>query len=308
MPFLPTVLAQCADRKRLAKENPRLAGPDTWLPTVISKCVDLCCVHFDYFINWQSGQLDRDFWLKCPIDAGQLPGWRNLDDAGASRILRGHSEFRALVKFAGLNQASATAILFDDSQDWKSESSEVLLAHWPKDADTAKGLKLSRLTRPQIEDVIRRKSGGPIAIGSKGLIYGTSCLECFLSRTDALWPGDADLLLCEKASMRPIAIIEYKKHTESSKLEFSDQRISNYYPRPDGRKYDRLALLAEQIVPESRISLFTIYYSTIESELQVKLEEVTGESGRLKSGREFSFDISPDDPEGGYEQVIAAVR
>lgn len=307
MSFIDPVLAMCADRTRLAKENPRVAGPDVWLPVVISKTDDLCGVSFDYFINWKNNQLDREFWLKCPIDAGQIPGWMSLDDKEISNLLRQHEKFKSLVKFSGLNQAGAAAVMFDDSQDWKSDTSELILARWPKTVDAGKGLAISRLNRSNIEDVIRQKSGGPIQIGRKGLIYGTSRLECFLSTTDALWPGDADLLICEKKSMRPVALIEYKKHTESSAIKFQDQRVSNYYPNPDRRKYDRLALLSEQIGSGFRIQFFTLYYSTLASELDVKLEEIVGASGSLKSGREFRFELSPDDPEVGYRRVVEEI-
>lgn len=307
MPFIEPILALCSDRTKLAKENPRLAGPNVWLPFVISQIDDLCAISFDYFINWQNTRLDRELWLKLPIDSRKIPSWANLNEEEIRNILRVNPRFIDLVKFARLNHASVSAFIFDDSQNWSSGESILIRAHWPKDVNNGYGLEISRLTRLELEELIRKKSGGPIKIGSKGLIYGTSRLECFLSATDALWPGDADLLICKKQSMSPIAIIEYKKHTERSSISFPNQQLSNYYPTPDGRKYDRLAILSEQLAAGSRIKLFTLYYSTLASVLDVKLEEILGESGSLSTGQVNIFSISLDNPKRDYIEVLNTI-
>lgn len=304
MPFIKPILALCSDRTRLAKENPKISSPDFWMPIVAAKTENLCTVSFDYFINWQNRRLDRDFWLKCPISASVIPNWKDLEDDEISTLLRQHEPFRALVSFSGANNASASAIIFDDSQNWSSSDSKLIVAHWPRDESTGKGLTISRIHLENIKDAIRSKSGGPIEIGQKGLIYGTSRLECFLSTTNSLWPGDADLVICEKISMRPLALIEFKKHTEKSSIKFQDQRLSNYYPSPDRRKYDRLSLLSEQISPASKVKLFTAYYSTNPLELQIKIEEIIGTSGALTSGREAQVSIQPSNQEAGYRSVL----
>lgn len=308
MPFLEPVLALCTDRSKLAKENPLLAGPDVWMPYVIAETDDLFSVSFDYFINWKTLQLDRDFWLKCPINLGKIPNLEELGDNEITNLLRRHERFKSLVKFSGANQAGASAVIFDDAQPWSQDSSTIIIASWPKDPISGRGLTINRCNVPQLKEIIKFKSGGPISIGDKKLFYGTSRLECHLSKTDALWPGDADLLICDRSSMRPIAIIEYKKHTESSKKTFKDQCIGNYYPYPDGRKYDRLELLAKQISRNPPIKFFTLYYSTIQSELDVKLEEVVGTYGNLKSGSHYTFNISPQHPEDGYKNVLTKIR
>lgn len=304
MPFIKPILALCSDRTRLAKENPKISGPDFWMPIVAAKTENLCTVSFDYFINWQNLRLDRDFWLKCPINTSIIPNWKDLAENEISTLLRQHEPFRTLVSFSDANNASASAIIFDDTQNWGSSDSKIIVAHWPKDEITGKGLAVSIIHLENIKDTIRSKSGGPIEIGQKGLIYGTSRLECFLSTTNSLWPGDADLVICEKFSMRPLALIEFKKHTEKSSIKFQDQRLSNYYPTPDRRKYDRLSLLSEQINPASKVKLFTVYYSTNPLELQIKIEEIVGTSGALKSGREAQVSIQPSDQEAGYRSVL----
>ena len=100
-----------------------------------------------------------------------------------------------------------------------------------------------QVTEKNISDLkkdIKLLSGGSISIGNKGLVYSTSTLEGYLSQTDAAWPGDADLIVLDKA-LNPVALLEYKKHTLDTPMR--DQKLSNYYPSKDRRKYDRLAIL-----------------------------------------------------------------
>lgn len=307
MNFIEPILALCSDRSVLAKENPVLPAPQSIISNHILSEQNLFGLSFDYFIDWTTNRLNRDFWLKCPVETSTQSGWSNLSDETIVSSLRNHQKFRDLVDFSLTNLCSATAIIFDDRQQWGSTTSKIICAHWPKHPDSKKGLAISRVELPQIEEMIRIRSGGPVAIGKKGLTYSTSSLECYLSRTNALWPGDADLLLCEKSTMRPIALIEYKKHTASSIKKFQDQRLSNYYPYPDGRKYNRLSLLSEQISSDRPIKIFTLYYSTTESELSVKVEEILGKTGSLMGGQVFDVDISPKDPAAGYRQVISEI-
>ncbi len=307
MYFIEPILALCSNRATLAKENPVLPPPQSMLSNNILSEQDLFGVSFDYFIDWTTNQLNRDLWLKCPVKTSNQSGWSNLSDEAIASSLRDHQKFRDLVNFSLFNSCSATAIIFDDRQQWGSAPSTIICAHWPKCPISKKGLDISRADLPQIKEMIKNRSGGPVAIGRKGLTYGTSSLECHLSGTDALWPGDADLLICEKTTMRPIALIEYKKHTASSKKNFQEQCLSNYYPSPDGRKYDRLALLSEQISSNHPIKTFTLYYSTIESELSVKIEEIIGAPGSLECGQVFDVNISPRDPAAGYQQVISEI-
>lgn len=160
MPFTEPVLALCSDRTRRARENPELASPDFWLRRILADTDQLCAISFDFFINWQNNRLDRELWLKCPLDAAKVPGWKYLSENDVSALLRTHTRFTDLVRFAGYHQAGAAAILFDDTQDWRAEDATVLIARWPKEADTGRGLALSRLTRPELEALIRQKSGG----------------------------------------------------------------------------------------------------------------------------------------------------
>lgn len=126
-----------------------------------------------------------------------------------------------------------------------------------------------------LKTIIQQRSGGPIRVGRKGLRFGTSRLECYLSHTDAAWPGDADLVVYDAgSSCQPTAIIELKKHTRHSTLPFLEQRLENYYPKPDGRKYDRLIALANHLSDRNVVPIFVLYYSTAPSVDYVILEKV----------------------------------
>lgn len=291
-PFLEPVLALCSDRSTLAKENPILPGPDSWFSANNIAHLGITGVSFDFFIDWrQPNRLDRELWLKRSINPAAIPDWNSLSESEILTILRADEKFNHLVHFAGKNSCAASAIIFDDRQDWSDPSAGLIYARWPRDAYTGKGLDIEKITKTRLEEMIRAKSGGPIKIGSKGLIYGTSRLECALSHTTALWPGDADMILCYQSSMQPIALLEFKKHTQSAKILFAQQRLSNYYPHPDQRKYDRLALLADQLKSGTQVPLFNLYYSTNPTELNILVEQVSGITNNLVSTKIVSRDV-----------------
>lgn len=129
-----------------------------------------------------------------------------------------------------------------------------------------------------LKEDIKLLSGGPIRIGKKGLIYSTSTLEGYLSRSDAAWPGDADLIILDKA-LCPVALLEYKKHTLDTPIK--DQQLSNYYPYPDKRKYDRLAIFKTFLA--SDMPLINIYYPTNPKFRIIKFEKISGAVGDLHS-------------------------
>lgn len=292
--FIEPTLALCADRSRLAQENPVIGGPDNWLTDNVLNQFGAIGVGFDFFINWNTAGLDRNIWIKRPINTGLIKNIDSMPDDQIAEILRADSKFTNLVRFSGANDLTTSAIIFDDSQNWRAESASAIHAFWPRDEKLRQGLVIDRIRRSDIETLIREKSGGPVKIGSKGLIYGTSRLECTLSTTDALWPGDADLVVCEKNGLKPLAILEFKKHTSKSALTFDQQCLGNYYPYPDGRKYDRLALLSEQLAQHQRVPLLVVYYSVLPNEFTVVVEPVLGFCKQLTGGTKVRIQLDPN--------------
>lgn len=291
--FIEPILALCADRSRLAQENPVIGGPDNWLTDNVLNQFGVTGVGFDFFINWNTTGLDRNIWIKRPINTELVKNIDSMPDEQIAEILRTDSRFTNLVRFSGANNLTTSAIIFDDGQNWCAESASAVHAFWPRNATLQQGLVIDRIRRSDIEALIREKSGGPVKIGSKGLIYGTSRLECALSTTDALWPGDADLVVCEKNGFKPLAILEFKKHTAKSTLTFDQQCLGNYYPYPDGRKYDRLALLSEQLSQHQRVPFLVVYYSVLPNEFSVVVEPVLGFCKHLTGGTKVRIQLDP---------------
>ncbi|HEY9268553.1 MAG TPA: hypothetical protein VIO39_03745 [Methylotenera sp.] len=297
--FTDPILAKCKNRSELAKENPILGGPDIWFNGNLLEKIGIKSVGFDFFIDWSNNILDRNLWLKrltlANIDV------HSLSDNEIINSLK-EDKFLDLVLFSRANKFTASAIIYNDNQNW-SDQSHLIHVFWPKDATNNKGLRVDKIYLKDIKQLIKAKSGGPVKMGTKGLTYGTSRLECSLCHSDALWPGDADLILLNNNYL-PIAVLEFKKHTASSGIPFNEQRLGNYYPSPDGRKYDRLKHLSDQINGDVSIPLFLIYYSTISTEHRVIVEQVIGNVGALQAIGSVFFTIDENDINGSFEKVI----
>nr|WP_314523193.1 hypothetical protein [uncultured Acinetobacter sp.] len=110
---------------------------------------------------------------------------------------------------------------------------------------------------------IQTLSNGKVNVGSKGLIYGTSCMECILSKTDKAYPGDVDAVILKDQT--PIAIIEFKKHnsnkagpdiSEHTASKYSDLDPSTKKYGPDRKKYIRIMSLCRKF----NLPLIMFYY------------------------------------------------
>lgn len=268
-------LARCDNRYQLAKVNPQVGEPERWLTPQVLGAFGYVGISFDFFVNWSTLRCADEVWIKriSSIDTAQL------DRAGAEYIKQAAAsmgdDLYAIHDFAHSYGLLAFYRIFRDSVDWASVPEAILRAEI---TDTGLGhLKLQSLQ--EVMDAIRLLSGGPVTMGYKGLMYGTSTLECYLSGTNALWPGDVDSVLWNPLTKKAVAILEFKKHTLSSPI--GDQCLSNYYPRPDGRKYNRLALLRNRL--GKHIPLIIVYYPTDTRHDTIKLERVSGEYSTLTS-------------------------
>ena len=135
-----------------------------------------------------------------------------------------------------------TVAIFDDARDWsRSTGRDILMVNLPPDGP----MRMTPVTLAQLQAAIQLKSGGPMRIGSKGLVLSTTALEAHLSKTSAPWPGDADLVVFGAHDREPRCVIELKKHTEKSRLPFDAQRVENY-AGPGGPDQGRNHLRWEQ--------------------------------------------------------------
>ena len=98
--------------------------------------------------------------------------------------------------------------MFHDDLDWSNDRNELLIVSlFFKEGHYS--FSPQKYSLSEFKELIKSHSGGPVSIGSKGLIYGTSRLECSLSKTDSLYPGDADLLLLNEDN-KAVCILEFK--------------------------------------------------------------------------------------------------
>lgn len=300
MEFYEPVLARCCDRSDMAKVNPVIGEPQQYINNNLLRQLGLVGISFDFFIDWKNLLFNREVWIKLPYRGARLP------DAELISLLRKQDRLVDLVKFSKYNNLSVSAMIFNDYQDWSDLQSFVINAYWSSDYINKNGLLINDLPINEIKNRIIKMSGGKIKIGEKGLIFGTSRLECYLSRTDALWPGDVDLLIYSSRDFSPLAIIEYKKHTKNSKISFDNQNIKNYYPQPDKRKYDRLIYLSNQLALRP-IPIYIFYYSTNAEETYLLVESfVIRESGDILNNI-TKFNIDAADVNGSYIKIIRSL-
>ena len=141
---------------------------------------------------------------------------------------------------------------------------------WMVRSDENGELSLTTSTLSGLKRAIQNHSGGPISIGDKGLTHGTSAVECYLSLTDGVYPGDVDAIVVdEQGNVR--SVIEFKKDTKGGPF---GNRLVNlcYYPKPDGRKYRRLHALVSEFRKHthSEVPLIILYFSTKQPLLRIQ--------------------------------------
>lgn len=297
-PFLEPVLALCNDRSTPAATNEIIGSPEDWFPPNEG-------LGFDFFINWRNERLDRELWVKRPVNERVVGKVTSLSDNDLTEMLRLDWKFRELVLFARANRLTAGALVFDDSQEWASPNAPLIKATWPRDTQAMFGLTIEHVQRVEIEGLIQLKSGGPVRM-DKVLTYGTTCLECILSQTDAVWPGDVDFVLCDQRR-KPVAILEFKKHTSGAGRRLEEQCLRNYYPGKDSRKYDRLALLSEQLGSRP-LPMFVIYYSVVRGCPDVYIEPVGGVPGDLIGGKIEHYRMDVRNTRASVTGLVAQIR
>lgn len=266
------VLARCDNRAKLARTNPTYGEPEQWMTSANLALLGLSAISFDYFVDWNDNppRVQDELWVKR---VSREP----VDHLTPEQVLRGcqacGDDLKALEGFARAYGFKARVVAFRDKVDWQRAPEPLLFSTLEQGTfDEAKPLSLQ-----DAQDLIRRLSGGPVRIGEKGLMYGTSSLECYLSRTDALWPGDADSVLVNSDFNRAIALLEFKKHNLDTPLEH--ENIQKYM-RIDARKWRRLGLLRDRI----EAPLFCVYYSTNPLVNQIKVERLVGPFNALRDG------------------------
>ena len=276
--------AFCNNRARPAPTHPFSGDPEEWLADTYLEQHGLVGLTFDFFVNWRTRSFSNRLWIKRIVEPSFTP-WPVVSHDLSNAIYQcdGEQKVKQLCEFAAKHDMSCHYFLFKESRDWENSPSPIVAVSFGEDGlvTDVREVELSILM-----DRIQMHAGGPVPVGDKGLILGTSTLECYLANDKkdegAAWPGDADLVLVD-SNFTPQAIIEFKKHT--LKTPIADQKLSNYYPRPDGRKYNRLAIFRDYLSGNAPpLPMIVVYFPTRTSINQVKLERVEGVPWRLHAG------------------------
>ena len=308
-------LAFCNNRARPAPTHPCSGEPDEWLADTYLEPHGLVGLTFDFFVNWTTRSVSNRLWIKRIVELSFTP-WPvlSLDISNAIYQCDGEEKVKQLCKFADKHDMSCHYFLFKESHDWGNSPAPIVAVSFDGDGlvTDVREVELSILmSRIQVH------AGGPVPVGEKGLTLGLSTLECYLANDkkdeEAAWPGDADLVLVD-ANSTPRAIIEFKKHTPSSKKTFPDQKLSNYYRRgynwsPDGRKYNRLALFRDYLKGNAPpLPIIVVYYSTIPSIHQVKLEHVEGADRELITAKSEYVPLPKTSDAGSCRDFVASLQ
>jgi len=274
------VLANCANRAKFAPTHPIFGEPDQWMTSANLAPIGLSSISFDFFVDWSANPLavGNELWVKR-IAQCRVADIR-LEDVHAGAIACG-DDLQSLSDFAARYGFDARYTVFQDGVDWLRAPERIAVATL-RGGTFASG---AYRTLERVKSEIRQRSGGPVRMGTKGLTFGTSSLECYLSTTDALWPGDADCVLWSAEENRAVALLEFKKHTLDSPLD--DENIRKYMHR-DRRKWKRLGLLRDRI----SAPLICVYYSTSAREDRLKIEWLEGKFDALDDSRSQVQSIS----------------
>lgn len=276
------ILALTEDRSRRAQVNRLCGDPEEWFDFSTFQEHGLYAGSFDFFVNWENESICDEVWIKRISDSEEIP------EKSEEELLRligrcdGTGKSNRLYLFLKRQQMIQKYMLFRDvpEERWESGKEKIL------------ELDMSRLGRDsialfnaeEIQEKIRKLRRKSVSIGSAGLIYSSS-LEGYLSKRPFFWPGDADTVLFDR-DYSAAALIEFKKHTASSKIPFQDQKITNYLNR-DILKYKSLALLRDRL----RTGLYVLYYPIPSDIRYMIIEKIEGRPDALYASKRYELDL-----------------
>lgn len=220
--------AKCDDREELSKRHEVAGDAEEWFSWELLNEYQLSGVNFDFFVNWTSwthGKISNEFWVKRNVSEDEI---KSVSAEVIQDLIYSCDSEEFVKDLALLAKGSLKYKLFRESVDWANQTddqSPILSV----DID-ATG-RVSAVRREKLGTLMRQiqiLSGGTVGVGTKGLKYSYTNLECFLSKTDAAWPGDVDLILLDNEK-KPIAILEFKKHNKHDEIE--KHKFEVYYKK-----------------------------------------------------------------------------
>lgn len=273
MRIIRPVQALCADRRQVTMG----VDPLQWIVPALPPGWTVRNFHF--FVDWSVTPLSvgRDIWLTRLLlpDLGTACEQLADGDVMAAFVQSNASEeLLALAKLCDRHGLAAVGVVLPEVPSAAvNDHTPVWLVTVQKDQD----LVIRRCSLAELRQQIRQHSGGAVHVGAKGLTYGTSAVECYLSRSDSAYPGDADAVLVDPNDNARF-VVEFKKHTVSAPI--GEHLASRYYPVPDGRKYQRLYALVSTLQQRTpAVGFSVLYYSTRSPSIRLQvIKNVTPQS------------------------------
>lgn len=265
MKIAPLQQALCEDRRQIS-DGP---DPSNWITPSLPD--GWCLVSYHFFVDWRGKPptVATRLWMTRQL---RLEAGETLDSINKADILAAFyttctcEEFEELERIFTPHGQQVSVILLPEIPVSDITDDTPM---WAIIRDNNRSPLILKCRISRMKALIQQYSGGPVNVGTKGLRFGTSAVECSLSHSDAAFPGDADAVVVDDQN-RIRYIIEYKKHTIPEPMR--DHLVDAYYPRPDGRKYQRLEALAThyRLSQQSAIPLVVLYYSTRKSEIRLQ--------------------------------------
>ena len=266
--------ARCDNRQITSRSGP---NPTDWVSAALPDSGKALSFHF--FVNWtlRPPQVSGSLWFTSLAFASSLEALNSTSNVDVLKAFQESGAFQYLSDLAKLgnrlNLPTEAMLLGETSQGTTTGDSPVWRVSLTNEPN--EHLKIERLSVNELSAIICEIRGGQANLGSKGLTFGTSAVECYLSKTRNIFPGDCDCLILLDGN--PVAVLEMKKHTLGNPIR--DNLASKYYPLPDGRKYDALFALQDKFRKEIGVivPVAVIYYATKFDGLRVQvIEKRTG--------------------------------
>ena len=263
-------LRKCDDPRR-TPATPANGVPEAWLTLGALEEHGIGLLDFDFFVDWSSDPISVTplIWVKRVRTARSVEDEPDLRD---EIVAADGPEFLRLLGGFGQHHCIEVAYaVIPNNVDWVKSPGTVSFVDVEPDGSLG-AVCVADIT--EVRDRIRTYSGGQVFVGRKGLIFGTTALECYLSHTDSAWPGDADGVLVDDDG-HALAVLEFKKNTLHD--DITEDTLADYYPKPDHRKYDRLAALAEYL----EVPLVVVFYGSRLGAKKTRIERIEGPLGGL---------------------------
>lgn len=269
--------ARCDNRSAVTSPS---VNPLRWIERALTS--DMKSVSFHFFMNWNCNPVSvvGPLWLTRLVtasNAGELTAASDSSVLAAFHDSGYENELRDIASLANQLSTTAACVLLGEmeTRSLGNESPAWLVT---LNGESKPPCDIERITLAGLSQRIENIRRSSAALGRKGLTYGTSAIECWLSKTGNLYPGDCDCLIVKDG--RPAALLEMKKHTLTAPI--SNNLAEQYYPIPDGRKYDSLFALKRRIEQAfgNDLPFAVVYYATRFPAYRVQVLQLTGSSLR----------------------------